>query len=260
MSFLSEIMTVKREEVSRAKRERSEASLLEEAKHTPRDFTSGLRRPELAVIAEVKRASPSKGPIAANVDLPALISAYEAGGAAAVSVLTDRTFFGGSLDDLKTVRSLTDLPLLRKDFLIDPYQLAEAAAHGADAVLLIAACLGRARMEAMLAAALDLNLTPLVEVHSKEELASVLAMSVSLIGINHRDLHTFRIDLGLSARLMPMMPQKTTVVAESGIRGWEDAEAMARIGTDAVLTGETLMRSKDPAAEIRLLRRPKPGC
>jgi len=254
MSFLTEIVAAKREEVRAAKRRLPEAALLAAPRPARRDFAGGLRRNGLAVIAEIKRASPSKGSIAPHLDLPRLVAAYEAGGAAAISVLTDRKYFGGTLADLAEVRRLTGLPILRKDFIIDPYQVAEASAAGADAILLITACLGQQQLRELLAVAAELSLTPLVEVHDEGELARVAALAIEIIGINNRDLRTFRVDPGTVFRLLPMAPKGTVLVAESGISEPAEAAALARAGVAAILVGETLVRSTDPSATIRLLR------
>ncbi len=254
MSFLRKILAIKREEVRQAKRRMPEAALLALPRPPRRDFAGRLRRGGLAVIAEVKRASPSRGLLAPALDLPRLVSQYEEGGAAAISVLTDREFFHGSPQDLEDARQATGLPLLRKDFLIDPYQLIETDRHGADAVLLIVACLGRSQLREMLSAARELSLAVLLEVHDEAELDHAAAVGAAIVGINNRDLRTFRVDPATTHRLLPRVPKGTLVVAESGIRGPEDAATLARAGVDAILVGESLVTSADPAAALRALR------
>ncbi len=254
MSFLRDIIAVKREEISRAKRLYPESSLAAETMTTRRDFAGALRQDGLAVIAEIKRASPSKGPLAPHLDPAQLVRRYDAGGAAAVSILTDRTFFGGSLEDLRIARQSTDLPLLRKDFILDPYQIVETCWAGADAILLIAACLGRDQLRELLAAAREYGLAALVETHNEAELELIAGLDPAAIGINNRDLATFQEDLRTTLRLLPLVPAGLPIVSESGIRGRSDAGVLARAGVDAILVGEALVKSKDPAEAIRRLR------
>ncbi|MDI6871474.1 MAG: indole-3-glycerol phosphate synthase TrpC [Bacillota bacterium] len=254
MSFLSAILEAKRAEVRRARRRVPEAILAASPRPARRDFSASLRQEGLSVIAEVKRASPSRGPLAPDLDLGWLVSRYEAGGAAAVSVLTDGRFFAGSLADLRAIRELTSLPLLRKDFLIDPYQVVEAAAAGADAVLLIVACLSAPQLSELLAAAEEQGLAALVEVHTPAELQTAVAAGARIVGLNNRDLHTFAVDPGTTLRLLPEVPRGCLVVAESGLRQPEEAAALARAGVDAVLVGEALVKSPDPAGLIRAFR------
>lgn len=206
------------------------------------------------IIAEVKRRSPSKGAIQAAADPVAVARAYEVGGAAAVSVLTDARYFGGSLDDLKAVRAAISLPVLRKDFIIDPYQLAESALAGADAVLLIARALPGDKLGRLLGDATALGLEALVEVHDEAELAAAVEAGATLIGINNRDLASFAVDLGVTRRLAPLAPAGAVVVSESGITGPEDLSALEAAGAHAFLVGESLMRASDPAAALRTLR------
>ncbi len=254
MSFLAEIVAHKKEEIKRAKRRLPEALLLSEAAAPKRDFLGALRCQGLAVIAEIKRASPSKGVLAPQLDLQAHVRKYGEGGAAAISILTDGRYFGGSLDDLRQARKSTTLPLLRKDFILDPYQVAEAGWAGADAILLILACLSQAQFQELLAAARGLQLSVLVETHTEAELERLGGAGELAIGINNRDLATFKVDLGTSLRLLPQAPKGGPLVAESGIATPEDASILARAGADAVLVGETLVKSPDPAALIRGLR------
>jgi len=219
----------------------------------PRDFASALRGPGLRLIAEIKRASPSRGTIRPGLDPAALAREYERGGAAAVSVLTDRQFFGGALSDLALVRRAVGLPLLRKDFIIDPWQLEESVAAGADAVLLIARLLGPEQLAGFLEDARQLELAALVEVHDEADLERALDAGARLVGINNRDLATFQVDLGVTARLRPLVPPAVTVVAESGISQPAHAAQLRRLGVHAMLVGEALVRSEHPAQAVRRL-------
>ena len=218
-----------------------------------------LRGRGTRVIAEVKRASPSKGPIAAGVDAAAVARDYLAAGAAAISVLTDGPFFRGSLEDMAAVAVMAHAdavprPVLRKDFLLDPYQVVEARAHGADAVLLIVALLGGSALAEMLAAVHGQGMQALVEVHDEAELAIAVEVGAPVIGVNNRDLRTFAVDLGTTERLAPLVPTDRVVVAESGIHGPDDVQRLAAAGASAILVGESLMTATDrPAALRRLL-------
>jgi len=220
------------------------------AAYTPLDFAAALRSPGLAVIAEMKQRTPSMGVLAKGYRPDRQALAYSEAGASALSVLTQEASFGGSAADLRKAREVSALPILRKDFIVDPYQVLEAKALGADAVLLIAAAL-RERLRELLAVAREHGLAALVEVHDERETASALEAGAELIGVNHRDLNTFEVDLTLTERLRPLIPGDVIVVAESGIRGREDARRMREAGADAILVGELLMRSSDPAACIR---------
>ena len=218
-----------------------------------------LRGAGTRVIAEVKRASPSKGPIAAEVDAADVARDYLAAGAAAISVLTDRPFFQGSLADLATVAALAHAdavprPVLRKDFLLDPYQVVETRAHGADAVLLIVALLGASTLSVLLDAVRGRGMQALVEVHDEDELAIAVEAGAPVIGINNRDLRTFAVDLGTTERLAPLVPADRVVVAESGIHGPEDVRRLAAAGASAILVGESLMIAPNRRAALgRLL-------
>jgi indole-3-glycerol phosphate synthase len=225
----------------------------------PRDLAAALRRPdEVRVLAEVKRRSPSAGPIRPDADAATVAGWYEQGGAAAVSVLTDRDFFGGELEDLRRVRAAVGLPALRKDFVIDPVQVWEARAAGADAVLLIVRILDDARLAELHGLAAELGMSVLVEAHDAEEVERALAAGARLLGINNRDLATFRTDLALSLDLAADIPAAVTLVAESGIRSAEDVDRLGAAGVDAVLVGESLMRQPDPARAVAALAgRPK---
>ncbi len=211
------------------------------------------------MIAEVKRRSPSKGDLAADLDPAELALAYERGGATCLSVLTDREFFGGSPDDLRAAREATRLPVLRKDFTVAPADVCDARIMGADAVLLIAAALDDDELVELHTLAVDVGLDVLVEVHDEAELERAVAIEASLIGVNQRDLVTFEVDDARAARVGAAIPESAVRVAESGIRGPEDAAALAAAGFDAVLVGELLVTSGDPAAACAALRRAEPA-
>jgi indole-3-glycerol phosphate synthase len=219
-----------------------------------RGFAAALRAPgEVRLLAEIKRRSPSAGPIRPGASPEEVAADYAAGGAAALSVLTDREYFDGSLAALRAVRGTVDLPLLRKDFTLDPLQLWEARAAGADAILLIVRILDDARLRELLGLAADLGLDSLVEVHDETELERALRAGASLVGVNNRDLRTFRTDLELTLRLAPAVPAGVTLVAESGIRTAEDVARLGAAGIDAVLVGESLMRQDDLGAAVRAI-------
>jgi len=216
-----------------------------------RDFTAALRARRPAILAEIKKASPSKGVLSANFDPALIASQYRDGGAAAISVLTDRDFFQGSLADLETVRAAVDVPVLRKDFTIDEYQVLEAAAHGADAILLIAAILNARQMRDFREAAGRYGMAALVEVHDARELARALESGAEIIGVNNRDLRTFDVRLETSFDLVGTIPAQTLKISESGIRNGEDVKRLSEAGFDAFLVGEHLMRSANVEAAIR---------
>lgn len=218
-----------------------------------RPFSEALIAEGISLIAEMKRASPSKGPIRPDATVTDVVTAYQRAGASAVSVLTEPNWFGGSLDDLVEARGACDLPLLRKDFVVDEYQLLEARVAGADAVLLIVAALDRGRMEELMAAASDLGLDVLVEVHDEKEVEAAVESGAEVIGINNRDLHSLEVDLETTFDLLADVPAGTVVVAESGITENEDVERLERAGVDAILVGEALMRADDPVQAVREL-------
>jgi indole-3-glycerol phosphate synthase len=220
-----------------------------------RPFAEALSRPGTSVIAEYKRRSPSAGEIRSGASVTDLVRAYERGGAAALSVLTEQDHFGGSLDDLREARSVTDLPILRKDFTIDPYQIYEAKAYGADAVLLVVGALSDASLGSLHGIARQLELDAIVEVHDEEELERALEVDADVIGINNRDLVSFSVDLGVTFELLTDVPAGKTVVSESGIHTRADVEELESVGVDAVLVGEALMRAPDPEAACRDLAR-----
>jgi indole-3-glycerol phosphate synthase len=225
------------------------------AAYTPKDFAGALRRPHLAVIAEMKQRTPSMGVLSDDYRPADIAHAYADGGAAAISVLTHMAGFGGRPDHIRMVRAATELPILRKDFVTDPYEVAEARACGADAVLLIVAALEPEQLRDLVAVSKSRGLAALVEVHDEAETAAALEAGARAVGVNHRDLRTFRVDLGLTERLRKLVPKDVAFVAESGIHTAEDARRMREAGADAILVGEALMRAPDPAAQIRELAR-----
>jgi len=207
----------------------------------------------IACIAEFKRRSPSKGYIQRDADVSVVLPKYESAGASAASVLTDTPFFGGSLDDLRRARAVSRLPLLRKDFIIDPYQVVEARAAGADAVLLIVAALRDQDLIELLAEVERWGMEALVETHDRAEVERAVAAGARIVGVNHRDLRTFEMNMDLAAAMRPLIPADRVVVAESGIRNAVDVARLRAAGIDAILVGETLMVAPDPAAALRQL-------
>jgi len=254
--MLDDIVATKQLEVEEAKNRRPFESLkMRLANHlAERNLRKAHKVPgKLALIAELKRKSPSRGEIRPEYEPTVLAESYARGGATALSVLTDEPFFGGALEHLASARAASGLPCLRKDFLIDPYQVEEARAWGADAVLVIVAATGEAERSALLAAAREVGLDVLVEVHDAAELAWAAAAGATLIGINNRDLRTFELDLATTERLRPLAPADAVVVAESGIFTREDMHRLERCGVNAVLIGEALVTADDPAAKVREL-------
>jgi len=246
--ILSSIVATKLEELE-ALRARA-AELRRRAADVPpaRDFRSALRSgASVALIAECKRRSPGAGPIRPGLDPVALTGGYERAGASALSVLTDRTYFGGSLDDLVAVKEATGIPVLRKDFTLDPLHVVEARAAGADAVLLIARILDDAALRELLDTAAGLGMAALVEAHDAAEVRRALAAGASVVGINNRDLADFTTDLRRTLELIELVPPGVVVVSESGIRTPGDVAELGRAGVDGVLVGETLLRAPDPA-------------
>jgi indole-3-glycerol phosphate synthase len=256
-TILDRIIVEKRAELATAKSAvpLAKVKLRSEGAPGARSFSAALKRPGLGLIAEVKKASPSRGLLRADFDPVGLAEAYRDAGAAAISVLTDEKHFQGSLSHLRAVRgALADgPPLLRKDFLFDEYQVHEARCHGADAILLITAVLEDDVLRELITLAASLLMEALVEVHDERELERAIAAGARIIGINNRDLRTFEVDLATSERLAPLIPAGVTVVAESGIFTRDDVRRLDACGADAVLIGEALVTSDDPAAKVREL-------
>ena len=261
MTILTDILDKKRSEVAESRRRISGSEIKAHAHavtEPPRGFFAALASAEApAVIAEIKRRSPSRGLIREDFDPALLAGGYERGGAAALSVLTDESFFGGSLSYLKTVREASGLPILRKDFIVDPYQVDEARAGGADAILLIVAALDSTELSDLHAYATDLGLDVLVEVHDEGELDRALQCGTRLLGVNNRNLATFEVDLGVTERLAALLPDTSDLllVAESGIHHNRDMERLRKAGASAYLVGESLMRQADVTLALRELRR-----
>lgn len=255
MNVLDRIVDATRDDVARRRREKPLDELESElaSRGDDRLFSEALARPGLSIIAEYKRRSPSAGAIREDLDVPQLAQAYERGGAAALSILTESSHFGGSLEDLREAHAASSLPILRKDFIIDFYQLVESAVAGADAILLIVSAMTGRELANLYGEARDLDLDVLVEVHSESELERALELDVDVIGINNRDLTDFTVDVERTFELLAHVPAGKTVVSESGFGSREQLEELERVGVDAVLIGESLMRARDPEAELRLL-------
>jgi indole-3-glycerol phosphate synthase len=255
VSVLERIVDDTREEVDRRRQSvpLSQLEALIAQRGEGRPFAEALGRPGVSLIAEHKRRSPSAGEIRAGSSVTDIVCAYERGGATALSILTEPFHFGGGLDDLREARAATALPVLRKDFIVDPYQLYEAAAAGADAILLIVAALELPDLDALLHEARALDLDALVEVHDERELESALEVDADVLGINNRDLGDFSVDLDRTYDLLSDVPAGKTVVSESGFSTREQLDDLERVGVDAVLIGETLMRAEDVEAAVRAL-------
>lgn len=255
MNVLDRIVSATRDEVQRRRESvplaRLEAALAERPEGRP--FQEALARPGISVIAEHKRRSPSAGALRDGASVTEIVQAYERGGAAAVSILTERSHFGGSLDDLRDARAVTALPILRKDFTIDTYMLYEARAAGADAVLLVVGSLRDRELPDLYAAAGELDLDAIVEISRPDELEAALDVDADVIGINNRDLDDFTVDITRTFDLLADVPAGKTVVSESGIVYREQIEELERVGVDAVLVGETVMGAPDPEEAVRLL-------
>lgn len=252
MTILDAIVEAKRREIAAAKARMPLAELEARAKSAapPRDFVAAIRAKQPAVIAEIKRASPSKGLLRADFDPATIARSYERAGAACLSVLTDVEFFQGAPEHLVAARAACSIPVLRKDFVIEAYQVHEARALGADCILLIAACLSRSEMEELEDCARGAGLAVLVEVHDGEELESALALETPLIGINNRDLRTFQTRLETTLGLLPRMPPDRIVVTESGIATCADVQRMRGAGVQAFLVGEAFMRAEEPGVAL----------
>jgi indole-3-glycerol phosphate synthase len=256
--ILDDIIEVKRREVADRKNRIPPAALEEAVKRMPptRDFRQALDGGGCAIIAEVKRRSPSRGVIREDFDPVRIAGAYEENEAAAVSVLTDETFFGGSNEDLAAVKGAIALPVLRKEFIIDPWQIKETRAIGADALLLIAAILGETELREFRELAASLGLASLVEVHDRPELEKALSSGAEIVGINNRDLRSFTTDIATSLALAPLVPADRIVVSESGIRSRAEIETLMRAGVRGFLIGETLVAAQDIGATLRGLVNP----
>jgi indole-3-glycerol phosphate synthase len=252
--ILAEIVQYKKREVEDL---REHMAALERAaleRKPSRDFKAALTRCEPAIISELKKASPSKGVLVEQYHPAFLAHAYEEGGASALSVLTDRKYFQGSLHDLEAARAAAALPVLRKDFTVDRLQIYEAAAHGADAILLIAAVLEAETMRQFRELASELQMAALVEIHNADELQKAIDSGAEIIGVNNRNLETFEVDIDTSVRLSYLLPASAVKVSESGIFTHDDVTKLSAAGYNAFLIGESLMRSPDPAAALRTLR------
>jgi indole-3-glycerol phosphate synthase len=255
LSVLDRIVEATRDDVERRREIVPLAQLETALRERPesRPFQEALTRPGLSVIAEHKRRSPSAGAIREGSSVEEVVRAYELGGAAAVSVLTEPSHFGGSLEDLRAARAATELPVLRKDFVVDAYQIVESAAAGADAILLIVAALEPDALLELYREARALDLDVLVEVHDEDELEIALGVEAEVIGINNRDLDDFTVDIERTYELLSDVPAGKTVVSESGFTTRDELDELDRVGVDAVLIGETLMRARDIEAACREL-------
>ena len=259
MNVLSEIIGKKRERVEEAKRvvplERLRNEAFAKREHAPSHaLRRALQADGINIIAEFKRRSPSKGVIRAEADLSQIVRSYQAGGAAAISVLTEHDYFDGSLADLEAVKTCVELPVLRKDFVFDPYQVFEAAAAGADAVLLIVAVLDDRELEDLRGLTEELGMDALVEVHNSEEMDRAARCGAKLVGINNRDLRTFQVSLETSVQLAPLAPRDALLVSESGLHEAAELQRLREHGFHGFLIGETLMRARCPEAALRELR------
>ncbi len=256
MTILDEILAHTRATVARRKVQ-TPVEMLKEMpgfSRAPRALAPALRRPHLAIIAESKKQSPSKGLLRAEYDAAANAAAYTQAGADALSVLTEPDFFGGHPDHLVAARAATTLPVLRKDFILDLYQIAEARAWGADAVLLIAAALDPALLRELYESATEMGLSVLVEVHGEGELDTLDLDRIEIVGVNNRDLKSFEVDVTRAPRIFDLLPRRIVRVAESGLRDAATLASLRRAGTDAVLIGETFMRAPQPGERLRVLR------
>lgn len=253
MDVLTEIIGKKRERVAEAKKRVSFPEV--RRRENPHAFRAALRAEEINIIAEFKRRSPSKGVIRADANLSQIVRSYEAGGAVGISVLTEEDYFDGSLDDLKTVKTTVDLPVLRKDFVFDEYQVYESAVAGADAILLIVAALDDETLCQLRRVAEDeLGIDALVEVHTGEEMKRAINSGATLIGVNNRDLRTFEVSLQTSLSLAREAPPEALLISESGLRGPDDLRRLRDAGYHGFLIGETLMRAENPEQALRTLR------
>lgn len=254
MGFLEDVVERKRAEVEARRRVLPEGALAPHPSVSWYSLRESLTRDGIRIIAEIKRRSPTNPDLSQEQDIVSRAHAYSKGGAAAISVLTDEEAFGGSLQDLQTVRDEIALPILRKDFLVDTYQILEAASVGANAVLLIVAALEQDALVDMIAFAVEQRLEPLVEVHDEEELARALEAGARVVGINNRNLKTLEVDLGTCRRLLPEVPEGVVVVAESGYDDYAQLHDLQQAGAHAFLIGSSLMKSDDPAQKLKALQ------
>jgi indole-3-glycerol phosphate synthase len=254
VTYLDDLLSSSRSRLAESRTKLTEAALEQRISSVApaRSLRDALSGPDVSVIAEIKRASPSKGPLAEDLDAAKLARAYAAGGAAAISVLTEPSGFKGSMDDLHAALT-ADLPVLRKDFLLDPFQILESRAEGADAVLLVVRTVGN-ELGSLVASARALGMDALVEVFDEPDLERALEVEADLIGINHRDLETFEVDPERTAKLAPQIPDGVVIVGLSGVETRADVEELAAAGAHAVLVGESLVRASDPSAKLRELR------
>lgn len=251
--FLDKIIAQKRQEIHKIKRDRLLPVLLEEARFAkePRDFYKALASKNgIKIIAEIKKASPSKGILANDLDVISQAKIYQEKGAAAISVLTDNLFFKGSVEDLKDVKNVVDIPVLRKDFILDPIQVYESRAAGADAILLIASVLQFEELKKMKELAEKLGMQVLIEIHSQNELSQVLPLGPRILGINNRNLGNFKVSLSTTLMVLPLIPEDIVVVSESGIRSRDDVSVLREAGINALLIGEALVKSRDPGKTL----------
>ena len=253
--MLDKIIAEKREEVAQRKRQLPLSVLKERIAQSraPLDFAAAISGDSTRLVAEVKRASPSRGVLCPDFDPVALAKSYAQAGAAAISVLTETNYFQGSIDHLVAIREAVNLPLLRKDFIFDPYQIYESRTYGADALLLIVAILSQEQLKELLSLGSSLGLSCLVEVHNESEVERALSSSAKIIGINNRDLATFAVDINTTHRLRPLIPKERIVVSESGVSRREDVEKLKEWGVNAVLVGEALITADDIPARMKEL-------
>ncbi|MDD5173914.1 MAG: indole-3-glycerol phosphate synthase TrpC [Candidatus Omnitrophica bacterium] len=256
--ILSRIIEEKRKMVDEAKKAKPQGDLIKEIKSlsVKSSFKKNISRPHhINLIAEIKKASPSKGILIGDFNPVKIAITYQANGASAISVITDERFFEGRLEYISKVRGNVSIPILRKDFFIDEYQIYETVASGAEAILLIPEILSMAQISKFYNLATELGLDCLVEVHNEEDIEKALAIGASIIGINNRDLHTFKVELGVTQRLIRLIPQNKIIVSESGIKSYEDIMFLKSLGVNAVLIGETFMEADDIGAKMRELIR-----
>lgn len=256
--ILSRIIEDKARVVEEARRARPQEDLIREIKNlsVKSQFKKNVSRPHhINLIAEIKKASPSKGILRGDFNPVKIAITYQANGASAISVLTDERFFEGKLEHIKKVRGNVSIPILRKDFFIDEYQIYETVEAGAEAILLICEILSIAELTKFYNLAIELGLDCLVEVHNEEDIEKALAVNAAIIGINNRDLHTFKVDLGVTQRLIRLIPQNKVIVSESGIKRYEDIMFLKSLGVNAVLIGEAFMEADDIASKMREMMR-----